>query len=92
MGAASDMVHSAACSSCASQSSPPILETPHKPLSFMFLKQPFRKKNVVYKFFQPSWFAFWRWLHYDETTDAVHLCSKAVCEEKMKPGNTDVAL
>ena len=33
------------------------------------------------------------WLHYDETTDAVlcHLCTKAVREKKMKPGNADVA-
>ena len=43
--------------------------------------------------FQPSWFASWTWLHYDETTDDVlcHLCTKAVCEKKMKPGNVDVA-
>ena len=52
--AASDMAHSAACSSSASQPSPtrrPITETPHQPLSFLFLKQPFGKKNVVYIFF-----------------------------------------
>ena len=32
-------------------------------------------------------------MHYDETTDAVlcHLCTKAVREKKMKPGNADVA-
>ena len=92
--AASDMAHSAACST--SQSSPtrrPIAETPHQPLSFLFPKRPFGKKNVVYRSFQPSWFASWTWLHYDETTDAVlcHLCTKAVCEKKMKPGNADVA-
>ena len=62
--AASDMAHSAACSSSASQPSPtrrPITETPHQPLSFLFLKQPFGKKDVVYIFFQPSWFASWTW-------------------------------
>ena len=90
--AASDMAHSAACNSSASQSSPmrrPIAETPHQPLSFPFPKRPFGKKNVVYRSFQPSWFASWTWLHYDETTDAVlcHLCTKAVREKKMKPGN-----
>ena len=80
------MTHSAACSSSAS-------ETPHQPLSFPFPKRPFGKKNVVYRSFQPSWFASWTWLHYDETTDAVlcHLCTKAVREKKMKPGNADVA-
>ena len=53
-GAASDMAHSAACSSCASQSSPtrrPIAETPHQSLSFPFPKRPFGKKNVVYRSF-----------------------------------------
>ena len=46
--AASDMVHSAPCSSSASQSSPthrPIAETPHQPLSFPFLKRPFGPKE-----------------------------------------------
>ena len=51
---------SAACSSSASQSSPtcrPIAETPHQPLSFLFPKQLFGKNKVVYRSFQPSWFA-----------------------------------
>ena len=53
-GAASDMAHSAACSSCESQCSPtrrPIAETPHQSLSFPFPKRPFGKKNVVYRSF-----------------------------------------
>ena len=79
--AASDMVHSATCSSSASQSSPtrrPIAETPHQPLSFPLPKQWYGMKNIVYRSFQPSWFDSWTWLHYDETTDAVlcHLCTK----------------
>ena len=62
--------------SSASQSSPahrPIAETPHQLVSFLFPKRPFGKKNVVYRSFQPSRFTSWKWLHYDETTDAV-LC------------------
>ena len=48
--AASDMAHSAACSSSASQSSPTrrsFAETPHQP-------RPFGKNNIVYRSFQPS--------------------------------------
>ena len=78
---ASDMVHSTACSSSASQSSPtrrPIADTPHQPLSFPLPKQWYGMKNIVYRSLQPSWFDSWTWLHYDETTDAVlcHLCTK----------------
>ena len=61
--------------------------------SFLFPKRPFGKKNIVSRSFQLSWFASWTGLHYDETTDTVlcHLCTKAVREKKMKPGNADVA-
>ena len=55
------MAHSAACSSSASQPSPtrrPITETPHQPLSFLFLKQPFGKKDVVYIFFSAKLVCF----------------------------------
>ena len=50
-------------------------------------------KECCVQVFQLSWFASWTWLHYDETTDVVlcHLCTKAVREKKMKPGNADVA-
>ena len=74
-------------------SSRPTIEKPHQPLSFSFPKRPFGKKSIVYRSFQASWFGSWSWLHYDEANDTVlcHLCTKAVRENKMRPGNTDAA-
>ncbi len=58
---------------------PDISESPHQPgLRFKFPKRSFGKKTVtvVTRFFQPSWFQHWPFLHYDETNDLVycHTC------------------
>ena len=37
-----------------------------KPLSIRFPKGSFGKKRTVERSFQPSWFANWPFLHYDE--------------------------
>ena len=76
-----------------SRSTDSTIDKPHQPLSFSFPKRQFGKKNIVYRSFQASWFSSWPWLHYDEANDTVlcHLCTRAVTENKMKPGNSDAA-
>ena len=59
---------------------------PHQPLSFNFPKRSFGKKRTVERSFQPSWFAKWPFLHYDESKDAVfcHTCLMGFKLKRMK--------
>ena len=58
----------------------------HPPLSFKFPHCEFRKKMIVKRSYQLSWFSKWKWLHYDEDSDAVfcHPCVIASSRNKVK--------
>ena len=69
-------------------------ESPHQPgVSFSFPKWEIGKTKPVYHSCQESWFHSWSWLYDKEAEDTVlcFLCSKAVRQKKMKPGNADAA-
>ena len=65
---------------------PEIGDSPNQPRDFSFPSRKFGKSNVVSRAFQPSWFARWKWLHYDATHDLVfcHTCVVAAKTGKMK--------
>ena len=67
---------------------------PHQPgPSFSFPKRSFGKTKVVQRSFQASWFRSWTWIHYEEATDTAlcYLCSKAIKQKKINPGNVEAA-
>ena len=68
-------------------------EKPHQPGRISFSKRPFGKIQVVYRTFKLTWFEKWKWLHYNESPDAVlcHVCMKAEEEGKLKANSKDLA-
>ena len=64
---------------------PDIPEKPHQPLSLVFPKREFGKKQIVKRSFQATWFKQHQWLHYDEERDLAfcHTCIKAYREKKL---------
>ena len=60
-------------------------DKPHQPRGFPFPKREYGKTNVAKRFFQPSWFDKWPWLHYCEENDSVvcHTCLLAKSEKKL---------
>ena len=65
-----------------------ISESPNQPGDYSFLSRKFGKSNIVSHAFQSSWFARWKWLHYDATQDLVfcHTCVVVAKTGKMKLG------
>ena len=62
---------------------PPIVNKPHQPSSFLFPKREFGKTNIVQRLFQAAWFKQWTWLHYSEDDAAFcFLCVKAYKENR----------
>ena len=49
---------------------PDVGSKPHQPLvNFKFSYREFGKQKLVKRAFQHSWFAKWKWLHYEEDMD-----------------------
>ena len=66
-------------------------EQPHQSTTFKFPKRSF---GVTNRSFQPSWFARWRFLHYNKTEDAVycHTCLLGDCTRRLVPVVADGSL
>lgn len=63
----------------------PDIDEPFQPANFGFPKRCFGRKNAVFRSCQSSWFAKWKWLHYDAEKDAVfcHTCVTACRKKKL---------
>ena len=73
---------------------PDISDHPHHPpVSFVYPKQEFGKKNKVKRSFQSARFGKWTWLHYCESTDVVfcHTCVLALKQKKMQRNRGDTS-
>ena len=71
-----------------------IMTEAHQIKNFKFPKRSFRKKTVVNRSFQSSWFEKWKWLHYIENDDAVVCitCMQASSQKKLQwSSNLDLA-
>ena len=66
-------------------STPSIEDKPHQLVTFNFPKRQFGNKTEVSRSFQPRWFEWWPWIHYDEKCDLAfcYLCTKAYNEKKL---------
>ncbi len=59
---------------------------PYQPQNHSFPKRQFGQKNVVNRSFQSSWFAKWKWIHYDASGDLAycHICINGLKSGKVK--------
>ena len=67
---------------------------PHQPLvNFKFPYREFGKQKLVKRAFQHSWFAKWKWLHYEEDMDKAicYNCIQAYEEDKLRASNLELA-
>ena len=67
---------------------------PHQPLvNFKFPYREFGKQKLVKRAFQHSWFAKWKWLHYEEDMDKAfcYNCIQAYKEDKLRASNLELA-
>ena len=67
---------------------------PHQPLvNFKFPYREFGKQKLVKRAFQHSWFAKWKWLHYEEDMDKAFFynCIQAYKEDKLRASNLELA-
>ena len=73
---------------------PDVGSKPHQPLvNFQFPYREFGKQKLVKRAFQHSWFAKWKWLHYEEDMDKAfcYNCIQAYKEEKLRASNLELA-
>ena len=66
---------------------------PHQPRNLKFPSRNFGKKTIVSRSFQAGWFDRYKWLHYDERTDAVfcHTCRSAKEKNRLKSSRKDAS-
>ena len=73
---------------------PDVGSKPHQPLvNFKFPYREFGKQKLVKRAFQHSWFAKWKWLHYEEDMDKAfcYNCIQAYKEDKLRASNLELA-
>ena len=73
---------------------PDVGSKPHQPLvNFKFPYREFGKQKLVKRAFQHSWFAKWKWLHYEEDMDNAfcYNCIQAYKEDKLRASNLELA-
>ena len=76
---------------------PDVGSKPHQPLvNFKFPYRQYRefgKQKLVKRAFQHSWFAKWKWLHYEEDMDKAfcYNCIQAYKEDKLRASNLELA-
>ena len=69
------------------------LDKPHQLRNFNYPSRTFGKTKLVRRAFRNDWYTKWKWLHYDETLDAVFCfhCSKAEQEGKLRTTTKDLS-
>ena len=73
---------------------PDVGSKPHQPLvNFKFPYREFGKRKLVKRAFQHSWFAKWKWLHYEEDMDKAfcYNCIQEYKEDKLRASNLELA-
>ena len=73
---------------------PEVGSKPHQPLvNFKFPYREFGKQKLVKRTFQHSWFAKWKWLHYEEDMDKAfcYNCIQVYKEDKLRASNLELA-
>ena len=73
---------------------PDVGSKPHQRLvNFKFPYREFGKQKLVKRAFQHSWFAKWKWLHYEEDMDKAfcYNCIQAYKEDKLRASNLESA-
>ena len=73
---------------------PDVGSKPHQPLvNFKFPYREFGKQKLEKRAFQHSWFAKWKWLHYEEDMDKAfcYNCIQAYKEDKLRASNLELA-
>ena len=73
---------------------PDVGSKPHQALvNFKFPYREFGKQKLVKRAFQHSWFAKWKWLHYEEDMDKAfcYNCIQAYKEDKLRASNLELA-
>ena len=73
---------------------PDVGSKPHQPLvNFKFPYREFGKQKLVKRAFQHSWFAKWKWLHYEEDMYKAfcYNCIQAYKEDKLRASNLELA-
>jgi len=65
---------------------PDVRSEPYQLQNHSFPKCQFGQKNVVNRSFQSSWFAKWKWIHYDASGDLAycHICINGLKSGKVK--------
>ena len=64
------------------QHRPLVTARAHQPSSIHFPQREFGKTSVVKRSFQPKWFQWWSWLHYDEDRDLAFCFACVVVYQK----------